>query len=37
MEMGPSFEENMVGGVGQEDPMSFTGMEPPKDKDVSIY
>ncbi|CAJ1931943.1 unnamed protein product [Sphenostylis stenocarpa] len=32
-----SFEENMVGGVGQEDPMSFINMEPPKDKDVSIY
>jgi len=27
----------MVGGVGQEDPMSFTNMEPPKDKDVYIY
>ncbi|KAK7368008.1 hypothetical protein VNO80_10030 [Phaseolus coccineus] len=32
-----SFEENMVGGVGQEDPMRFTDMEPPKDRDVSIY
>ncbi|KAG4402046.1 hypothetical protein GLYMA_02G114900v4 [Glycine max] len=32
-----SFEENMVGGVGHEDPMSFINMEPPKDKDISIY
>lgn len=32
-----SFEENMVGGVGHEDPMSFINMELPKDKDVSIY
>ncbi|KAK7274926.1 hypothetical protein RIF29_16027 [Crotalaria pallida] len=26
-----------LGGEGQEDPMSFINMEPPKDKDVSIY
>lgn len=32
-----SIEENMVGGVGHEDPMSFINMELPKDKDVSIY
>lgn len=26
----------MVGSVGREDPMSFTNMEPPKNKDVFI-
>jgi len=32
-----NFEENMVGVKGQEDPMNFINMDPPKDKYMYLF